>query len=88
MGSKQLDSIYVTQGETVCGRLVCLVADIEGVEVNELNDCLYDITEPELLELFSSARGPVSGCIEFPFCGYTVSLTREDGQVRITVADN
>ena len=70
--------------------VIAAVADREGVDPTDIEpptyDALYDVINPEALDSLFSPREDgtprASGRVEFPFCGYHVTVT-SDGTVEV-----
>lgn len=79
--------IHVGQGERVSETVIKAIADAEGIDPVDLEDCLYDILDPDALDAVFRERGDstnrTGGRIVFPMAGYLV-MVRGDGTVAVT----
>lgn len=82
MGVRVMDG--QTGTDAVTTRLVSTIASREGVDPTELRRPLYSVVDPDALDALLSGSTGGSLRIEFVYCGYHVTIERDD-EVRIEI---
>ncbi|MFC6769680.1 HalOD1 output domain-containing protein [Natrinema soli] len=89
-----VDRSDATVAQSVSFDVIAAVAEREGIDPLDLEppeyEALYDVVNPEALDsLFATrenGRQRPTGCVEFPFCGYQVTVA-SDGEVEVSALE-